>query len=122
MTGPEFFQTQMGRMYYDLTMPALVKAINRLAIALEEANKTHSTTTTTTTTKQATAVGISDKVNKSMKHLVEGFETYHDLIDFVLMDSSTQAEQVGMKPETMRVIQALVREAMNMHIEEVPLK
>jgi hypothetical protein len=39
MSGPEFFQTGMGRTYYEHTLPALVKAMNRLADAKEAENK-----------------------------------------------------------------------------------
>ncbi len=45
--GPEFFQTQMGRKFYEADVPALIKAINRLADAIEcsnaitEAQKNH---------------------------------------------------------------------------------
>ena len=37
--GPEFFQTYMGRAYYEGTMPRIAKALERIAAALEEANK-----------------------------------------------------------------------------------
>jgi hypothetical protein len=35
MSGPEFFQTGMGRRYYESTLPALVKEMERLANAAE---------------------------------------------------------------------------------------
>lgn len=35
--GPQFFETQMGRRYYEGTMPKLVRAIERVAAALEGA-------------------------------------------------------------------------------------
>jgi excisionase family DNA binding protein len=35
MTGPEFFQTVMGRRFYEVTMPALVKQLERLNDNLE---------------------------------------------------------------------------------------
>ena len=39
MSGPEFFQTMMGKRYYESTLPAHTKAMNRLASAIEEQNK-----------------------------------------------------------------------------------
>jgi len=36
MSGPEFFQTQMGRQFYENTMPEIVKALNRIATAMEK--------------------------------------------------------------------------------------
>lgn len=33
--GPEFFQTPMGRRYYEHTLPELAKQIERVADALE---------------------------------------------------------------------------------------
>jgi len=33
--GPEFFQTGMGKMFYDSTMPQLVKEVRRLAEVME---------------------------------------------------------------------------------------
>ena len=35
--GPEFFQTGMGRTFYEHTMPELVKVLQRIATALEKA-------------------------------------------------------------------------------------
>ncbi len=35
MSGPEFFETGMGREYYQVTLPELVRAVNRLAAAIE---------------------------------------------------------------------------------------
>jgi hypothetical protein len=37
--GPEFFQTIMGRQFYDGTLPRIAKALERIANALEETNK-----------------------------------------------------------------------------------
>jgi hypothetical protein len=39
MSGPSFFQTLMGRTYYEGTVPRLVKALERIADALEEQNR-----------------------------------------------------------------------------------
>lgn len=36
MTGPEFFQTRMGQIYYEHTMPEMVKALNKIATAMEK--------------------------------------------------------------------------------------
>lgn len=36
--GPQFFETNMGRTFYDGTLPRLVKAIDRLAKAIEDSN------------------------------------------------------------------------------------
>ena len=33
---PEFFETPMGRTYYEYTLPELVKAMNRLAKAIDK--------------------------------------------------------------------------------------
>ena len=35
MSGPSFFQTIMGRQFYDGTMPKMVKAAERIATGLE---------------------------------------------------------------------------------------
>ena len=35
MSGPEFFQTVMGRHFYDGTMPRVAEALERIADALE---------------------------------------------------------------------------------------
>lgn len=35
MAGPEFFQTQMGHRFYQGTMPALVRVLERIAKRLE---------------------------------------------------------------------------------------
>jgi hypothetical protein len=35
MSGPQFFQTPMGRRFYEHTLPELVKQIERLNEALE---------------------------------------------------------------------------------------
>ena len=37
--GPSFFQTIMGHTFYEGTVPRIAKALERIAIALEEANK-----------------------------------------------------------------------------------
>lgn len=37
--GPSFFQTIMGHTFYEGTMPRIAKALERIAAALEEANK-----------------------------------------------------------------------------------
>ncbi len=37
--GPELWQTMMGRQLIDGTMPRIAKALERIADALEEANK-----------------------------------------------------------------------------------
>jgi len=36
---PEFFQTMMGRKYYEHDLPEQIKAMNRLAKAIEKQNK-----------------------------------------------------------------------------------
>jgi hypothetical protein len=35
VSGPEFFQTSMGKRFYEHTMPELVRQVGRLAEALE---------------------------------------------------------------------------------------
>ncbi len=37
--GPEFFQTLMGRRYYESTMPRIADALERIATALEKNNQ-----------------------------------------------------------------------------------
>ena len=37
--GPALFQTQMGRRYYESTLPRLVDALERIAKAMEVANE-----------------------------------------------------------------------------------
>ena len=37
--GPSFFQTLMGHTFYEGTVPRIAKALERIAAALEEANK-----------------------------------------------------------------------------------
>lgn len=37
--GPEFFQTQMGRRYYECTLPKMVEMLERIAKAMEDANR-----------------------------------------------------------------------------------
>jgi hypothetical protein len=37
--GPSFFQTIMGHTFYEGTVPRIAKALERIAKALEEANK-----------------------------------------------------------------------------------
>ncbi len=39
MPGPEFFQTGMGRKFYEADVPRIAKGIERLAAALEKANE-----------------------------------------------------------------------------------
>lgn len=39
MSGPEFFQTPMGRHYYERQLPEQIKAMNRLAEAIEKQNE-----------------------------------------------------------------------------------
>jgi DNA-directed RNA polymerase alpha subunit len=39
MPGPEFFQTRMGQAFYERDVPNIVKALERIANALEEQNK-----------------------------------------------------------------------------------
>ena len=36
--GPEFYQTGMGRKFFDSDLPELIKAIDRLAEAIEKSN------------------------------------------------------------------------------------
>ena len=36
MSGPKFFQTMMGKIYYESTMPRLVKALEKIGKCLEE--------------------------------------------------------------------------------------
>jgi hypothetical protein len=36
MSGPSFFQTLMGRQFFDATMPRLAKALERIAERLEQ--------------------------------------------------------------------------------------
>ena len=38
----EFFQTVMGKRFFDAQIPNLIKAINRLADAVEESNRLNS--------------------------------------------------------------------------------
>ena len=45
MTGPEFFQTGMGRKFYDGDVPRLLKALERIATALERIADQQMTTT-----------------------------------------------------------------------------
>ena len=54
--GPEFFQTYMGRAYYEGTVPRIAKALERIAAALEEANK-----------KAAAIPAAQDNTNNSSK-------------------------------------------------------
>ena len=35
MTGPQFFETRMGRIFYERDVPALVKALERIGDLLE---------------------------------------------------------------------------------------
>lgn len=36
--GPQFFQTGMGQKFFEVTVPRMVKALERIADSLEEAN------------------------------------------------------------------------------------
>ncbi len=38
VSGPSFFQTIMGRAYYEGTLPRIAKALERIAAALEAQN------------------------------------------------------------------------------------
>ncbi len=37
--GPDFYQTMMGKRFYESQLPSLIKAVNRLADAIEESNR-----------------------------------------------------------------------------------
>lgn len=37
--GPDFFKTRMGLRYYENTMPRIAVALERIAVAMEEANR-----------------------------------------------------------------------------------
>ena len=37
--GPEFFQTRMGRKYYESDLPRQIKAMEELTKAIEESNR-----------------------------------------------------------------------------------
>lgn len=37
--GPEFYQTPMGRRYYESTLPKMVETLERIAKALEDSNR-----------------------------------------------------------------------------------
>lgn len=39
MSGPEFFQTPMGKKYYQATMPRIAEALEKIGVALEVTNK-----------------------------------------------------------------------------------
>jgi len=39
MSEPQFFQTGMGRKYYESTLPSIARALERIAAALEESNE-----------------------------------------------------------------------------------
>ena len=39
MSGPSFFQTIMGRAYYEGTLPRIARALERIADALEAQNR-----------------------------------------------------------------------------------
>ena len=36
--GPEFFQTMMGRKFYEADVPRLIKALEKIAVELEKFN------------------------------------------------------------------------------------
>ena len=38
MSGPEFFQTRMGQKFYEADVPRMIKALERIADALEVGN------------------------------------------------------------------------------------
>ena len=38
MNGPSFWQTMMGKVYYEGTLPRIAKALERIAAALEAQN------------------------------------------------------------------------------------
>ena len=46
MSGPSFFQTLMGRSYYEGTLPRIARALERIAEALEAQNPTATTAPT----------------------------------------------------------------------------
>ena len=54
MSGPSFFQTLMGRSYYEGTLPRIARALERIATALE-ANPTTTPITATTAPTATTA-------------------------------------------------------------------
>lgn len=37
--GPDFYKTRMGLRYYENTMPRIAVALERIAVAMEEANR-----------------------------------------------------------------------------------
>lgn len=39
MSGPSFFQTMMGKVYYEGTLPRIARALERIAEALEAQNR-----------------------------------------------------------------------------------
>lgn len=63
MNGPEFYQTQMGRRYYENTLPRNTEAMNRLATAIEE-----NTLTSEEVNKLVTAIDrLTDVIERSTK-------------------------------------------------------
>lgn len=38
-TGPEFFQTRMGMRFFEVEVPRIVSALERIAAAMEKANE-----------------------------------------------------------------------------------
>lgn len=46
MSGPSFFQTLMGKVYYEGTLPRIARALERIATALEAQNPTTTTVAT----------------------------------------------------------------------------
>ena len=50
--GPQFHETEYGRRFFGKQLPDLIKAINRLADAVEEANKKNTTSETNSKSKE----------------------------------------------------------------------
>jgi hypothetical protein len=50
VSGPQFFETRMGRQYFEVTLPELVRQISRLndllALGVEQAEKINTARTT----------------------------------------------------------------------------
>jgi hypothetical protein len=80
MSGPEFFQTLMGKKYYSSQLPDNTKAMNRLAEALEKANNK--------------ANDQNDKliyIIKSVSNLLEGHSTSENIDDLRISVDTAQA-------------------------------
>lgn len=54
MSGPSFFQTMMGKVYYEGTLPRIARALERIAEALEAQNRATPTLDPPTHTKETT--------------------------------------------------------------------